>query len=77
MTPRPMNTAPRDGSEIQVLFANTWWPVTYWDCEWMRVDPESEFITDAWAIRDADGPGCVELDEAEGWLHMNEQPDHG
>lgn len=81
MTPQPMYTAPRDGTWIEVLCNGVWWMVRYWDCEHLREDEvihgiliKGEPVNDAWAIENAEGPGCIELNEAEAWLPV-EFPD--
>lgn len=75
LNPRPMHTAPRDGTTIEVLCKGEWWTVFYWDCEHLREDEiinghlvKGEPVNDAWAIENAEGPGCIELSEAEAWM---------
>ena len=66
---RPMNTAPRDGTRIEVYANGSWWPVRYHDCTWLREGKEGDpNVTDAWAVEGAEAPGYIELDEAEGWM---------
>lgn len=66
-TMKPMTSAPDDGSDIEVYAHGRWWVVNYHDCQWMRDDPEYDDADDAWAIESMEGPGHIELHEAEGW----------
>ena len=61
-----MHTAPRDGTDIQVRLNGVWWVASYWDCDWLNDGTTDGPINDCWAIRDAQGPGSIELFEAEG-----------
>lgn len=64
---QPMETAPTDGTEIKVFAKGQWWLVTYEDCQWMREAPEFDDFPDGWRIFNLEGPGHIELHEAEGW----------
>ncbi len=65
---RTMDTAPKDGTDIEVFSRGKWWGVSYQDCEWLREGDDGDpSILDAWEIVGGDGPGHIELDEAEGW----------
>jgi hypothetical protein len=71
-----MTTAPTDGRWIDVLCRGEWWSVSYQDCTWLREDSAElkgdPTIEDAWAIEDHEGPGHIELHEAEAWIAQEE-----
>jgi hypothetical protein len=63
---RPMETAPRDGTEILILGPKGWWRAYYVDCAWLRDSGEPK-IRDCWRCTSGCGHIEIELDEARGW----------
>ena len=72
-TMKPMKSAPKDGSDIEVWAHGKWFRVSYHDCQWMRDDPSAESIADAWAVDNLESPGHIELNEAEGWRPITDE----
>lgn len=69
---RPMNEAPRDGTEIAILQNGTWLRATWYDAAWLRDGPDGDpAVTDCWRRTDDGETLDIELDEAEGWLPVS------
>jgi len=65
---KPMSSAPKDGSRIEVFARGAWHSAKYNDCQCMRDDPEIENILDAWTVIDEEHwTSDIELSQAMGW----------